>query len=108
MTVQTRTAAQDREDRRRGSLKAASAHHGARARSRDLEVLLDIAKRISGNESLDEVLEADRGHKIFHVAVLQSKHTILAYLCAYATIGRSVFFCEHFYPVAGLAFCATL
>ena len=57
---------------------------------------------------LDEVLEAESGHKIFHVAVLQSKHTILAYLCAYATIGRSVFFCEHFYPVAGLAFCATL
>jgi len=58
MTVQTRTAAQDREDRRRGSPKAASAHRGARARSRDLEILLDIAKRISGNESLDEVLEA--------------------------------------------------
>ena len=31
---------------------------GVRARAKDLEIILDVARRISGNESLDEVLQA--------------------------------------------------
>jgi adenylate cyclase len=58
MTVHTRTPSQNREDRPRGSPKPARKVSSARARAKDLEILLSIAKRISGNESLDEVLDA--------------------------------------------------
>jgi adenylate cyclase len=58
MTVHTRTATPNREDRRRAAPREAGKIRGARARSKDLEILLDIARRISGNDSLDDVLEA--------------------------------------------------
>ena len=52
-------------DPRRGPRKQASRDRGSgakgrgmRARAKDLEILLDIARQISGSESLDEVLQA--------------------------------------------------
>ena len=47
-----------RQSRRRGERRPAANGRGVRARAKDLEIILDVAQRISGNELLDEVLEA--------------------------------------------------
>jgi adenylate cyclase len=57
MTADREIPVEDRESRRRGRGSGAKGR-GMRARAKDLEILLDIARQISGSESLDEVLQA--------------------------------------------------
>src|SRR5271166_6102468 len=58
MTADREIPVEDRENRRRGDRGSGAKGRGMRARAKDLEILLDIARQISGSESLDEVLQA--------------------------------------------------